>query len=191
MRIGVFGGSFDPVHHGHLIAAEYAAEALELDQVRLVPAAGQPLKPEGPRAPARDRLDLLEAAVAGHPRFVVDDRELRRPPPSYTVDTLRELRVIFPQDQLFLMVGADAMRAFPRWREAAALRDLARVVVLRRPGAELPAAETHVHVVDTPLLEISAREIRARVARGLSVRYLVPDGVARLIAERRLYAEGV
>lgn len=188
-RIGVFGGSFDPIHHGHLIAAVSLMETLELDEVRMVVARQQPFKPGAHRAPAEDRLRMLRLAVQGHPGLLADGRELLREGPSYTVETLRELRAERPEVRLILLVGSDAAAEMDRWHEPQAIRDLARVAVFRRGeagGGDRPGpAEFAV-----PRIEISATEIRGRVRRGQSIRYWVPDAVADYIAERRLYREG-
>jgi nicotinate-nucleotide adenylyltransferase len=187
VRIGVFGGSFDPVHHGHLIVAAHVRRALELTQVRFVPVREQPFKQGRHGAGAADRLAMLELAIAGVPGFVADDRECRRAAPSYTVDTLRELRTEFPDSALSLLVGADAAVDFPQWREPAAIRELATLVVLTRPGAPAPDGSFGGRVLHVPLIDISATEIRRRVRAGESIRFLVPDAVARYIADRRLY----
>ena len=190
MRIGVFGGSFDPVHLGHLIVAQEAATRLGLDQVRLVPAGQQPFKRETRPASAADRMAMLRLAVADDARLVADDREIRRPGPSYTVDTLRELRADCPDAELCLLVGADAAGDLPTWHDAATIPSLARVVVLTRPGARVPSHPLIAQTLVVPAIGITATDVRARCRRGESVRYLVPDAVARYIAERRLYAEG-
>lgn len=182
MRLGVFGGSFDPIHHGHLIAAGTLAEALELDEVRLMVARRQPLKRDGHHAPAEDRAEMVDLAVRGHPRLRVDRRELAREGSSYTVDTLRGLRAELPDAELVLLLGTDAARELPSWREAEAVRELARVVVF---GRDEPA----VGMVMVPRVEISSTAIRARVRAGRSIRYWVPDAVAEYIAARRLYRE--
>jgi len=189
VRIGVFGGSFDPVHLGHLIVAREAAARLPLEQVRLVPAGHQPFKREGHAASAADRLAMLQLAVAGDPLLVADDRELRRPGPSYTVDTLRELRAAEPNAELCLLLGADAAGDLPAWHEAAALPALARVVVLTRPGTPIPDHPLITQTLAVTAIDISATAVRARCRRGESVRDLVPEAVARYLAERRLYAE--
>lgn len=187
MRVGVFGGSFDPVHVGHLIVAAEAHRVLGLDQVRLIPAGRHPHKADAPAASAADRLAMLRLAVDGDDRFLVDDREIRRPGPSYTVETLRALRSERPGDQLSLLVGADAAEELPAWREAKDLPALAEVVVLTRPGSAPPAGPLVARVVQVPAIEISASLVRARCRRGESIRYLVPDAVAAYIAERRVY----
>lgn len=188
MRIGVFGGSFDPVHHGHLIVADHARRALDLTEVRLVPAREQPFKGGRHRASADDRLAMLELAVAGAPGLTVDPRECRRPGPSYTVDTLRELRKEFPGAALSLLVGADAARDFPTWRESAAIRELAALVILTRPGTAAPEG-LGGQLLPVPCIDISATDVRRRVRAGEGIRFLVPDAVARYIADRRLYAD--
>ena len=191
MRIGVFGGSFDPVHVGHLLVAEHAADALALDRVRLVLAGQQPFKIGRHEAPVEDRAAMLRLAAAGHPRLVVDLRETERTGPSYTVDTLRELHAEHPDDQLFLLVGADASRDLPQWREAEALPALATVVVLTRPGAEALRSLLIARTLQVPAVDISATQVRDAVRRGTPVAGLVPAPVAGYLASHGLYrAEG-
>jgi len=184
---GLLGGSFDPVHHGHLIAADRAAEALALERVLFVPCARQPLKESGPVAAAADRAAMLQAAIEGHPRFGLETLELERPGPSYTVDTLRALRARWPAERLVLLLGADAAADLPRWREAGEVARIAEVAALTRPGCPDVAAALVRHVVATPAIEISARDIRARCLAGKSIRYLVPDAVADYIERHGLY----
>lgn len=181
-RIGVFGGTFDPVHIGHLAIANAALEELRLDRVLFIPARRSPLKDQGPVASAEDRFAMLKAAVAEETRFVVSRLELDRAGPSYTVDTLAALR---PEGELFLILGADAYADFNRWREPERIRALSTIVIARRPGAS--TAVTDAEVLDAPLIDLSARELRARTARGRSLRYLVPEAALRYIEERRLY----
>jgi nicotinate-nucleotide adenylyltransferase len=182
VRIGIFGGSFDPIHHGHLLAASVLAESLALDEVRLVVAGRQPLKDTGHGAPAEARADMVELAVRGDPRLRVDRSETVREGPSYTVDTLRALRAEAPTAELVLLLGADAARELPRWREADAIQGLARVAVFTR-------GEGGAGALPVPRVDISSTEIRARVKAGRSIRYWVPDAVADYIASRRLYLE--
>jgi nicotinate-nucleotide adenylyltransferase len=181
-RIGVFGGTFDPVHVGHLAIANSALEELGLDRIMFVPARRSPLKQQGPVANADDRLAMLEAAIRDEPRFGVSRLETDREGPSYTVDTLEALRDL---GELFLIVGSDAYADFERWRDPSRIRTLATVVVVARPGA--PNAPGNIPVLDTPLMDISSRELRARAARGRSLRYLVPEAALRYIEEHRLY----
>jgi nicotinate-nucleotide adenylyltransferase len=182
VKLGVFGGSFDPVHHGHLAIAQAALESVPVDRVLFVPARRSPLKDEAPRAGEADRVAMLELATRDEPRFAVSRIELERPAPSYTVDTLEALA---GQGRLYLILGADAARDLPRWRRPDRIRELATIVIARRPGTEHtdPAAI----VLDTPLMDVSARELRERAARGRSLRYLVPDAVWRYVREHHLY----
>jgi nicotinate-nucleotide adenylyltransferase len=181
-RVGVFGGTFDPVHVGHLAIANAALDELELDRIYFVPARRSPLKQDGPIASPEDRLAMLVSATANEPRFRVSEIELDRKGPSFTVDTLEALR---GEGELFLILGSDAYADFERWREPARIRDLATVVLAARPGA--PNAPSGVRMLDSPLMDISSRELRARAARGRSLRYLVPEEVLRYIEEHRLY----
>lgn len=189
MRIGVFGGSFDPVHHGHLIVAQEARRALSLTEVRFVPAREQPFKAGRHHAAVEDRLAMLRLAIEGVPGFVADARECRRPGPSYTIDTLRELRTEFPEAALCLLVGADTARDFPQWRDAEAIRRLATLVILTRPGATATLGDLGGEQLAVPAIDISATQVRDRARAGESIRFLVPDAVARYIADHRLYAD--
>ena len=181
-RVGVFGGTFDPVHVGHLAIANAALDELGLDRVYFVPARRSPLKQDGPVASAEDRLAMLTSATATEPRFKVSGIELDRKGPSFTVDTLEALR---GEGDLFLILGSDAYADFERWRDPARIRALATVVLAARPGA--PNAPSGVRMLDSPLMDISSRELRARAARDRSLRYLVPEAVLRYIEEHRLY----
>jgi len=179
---GVFGGTFDPVHVGHLAIANAALDELALDRVYFVPALRSPLKQDGPAASADDRLAMLTAAIADEPRFRVSPIELERKGPSFTVDTLESLR---GEGELFLILGSDAYADFARWREPARIKELATIVLAARPG--VPNAPAGVRMLDSPLMDISSRELRARAARGRSLRYLVPKAALRYIEEHRLY----
>ena len=181
-RIGVFGGTFDPVHAGHLAIANAALDELGLDRVYFVPARRSPLKHDGPIASAEDRIAMLNAAIADESRFRVSRAEVDREGPSFTVDTLESLR---GEGELFLILGSDAYADFDRWREPERIRELANVVLAARPGA--PNAPAGMRMLDAPLMDISSRELRARAARGRSLRYLVPEAVLRYIEEHRLY----
>jgi nicotinate-nucleotide adenylyltransferase len=188
MRIVVFGGSFDPIHHGHLIAALAAKDALHGDEVRLVPTGLQPLKAGQHRAPAEDRARMTELAAAGSPGLVVDRCELLRDGPSYTVDTLRDLHRRFPRAQVSLLLGSDAAALLPKWREPAAVRELCEIVVFSRgPGALRP--ESADRVVAVPRIDISSTAVRDRIRSGQSVRYWVPDTVAQYIETHGLYRD--
>lgn len=184
-RVGLLGGSFDPVHHGHLLAARALRESLGLDEVRLVPAGEQPFKAGRHAAGPRDRAAMVTLGVAGEPGLVCETSEVDRPGPSYTVDTLRALGEASPATEWYLCVGADAAAELPAWREAARIPELATIVVFRRPGAVPPSGP--YRFAEVPQVDISATDIRSRVAAGRSIRYLVPDPVADYIATHRLY----
>jgi nicotinate-nucleotide adenylyltransferase len=187
--IGLFGGSFDPVHHGHLIVARVAQETLGLDELRFLPAREQPFKRGRHAAPAGDRAVMLELAIAGSPGFGLDRAELDRPAPSYTVDTLEALRAREPAARLTLLLGADAAAELSAWHRAADLPNLARIVVFGRPGNPVPASPLIAGTIEVPAVDISATEIRRRVRAGLPVRYWVPDAVAEYIVRHRLYLD--
>ncbi len=199
VRVGVYGGTFDPIHIAHLAIAEEARWALALQQVRFVPAALQPLKGVPPGATPAQRLAMIRLACADNPAFVPDDLELRRPPPSYTVETLEHLRARFgPGVELWFIVGADAARDLPRWRRVADLLTLARLAIVERPGhtfdpiafeRAVPAGAGRYRLLDGPRLELSSTEIRRRVATGRPVRYLVPEAVRQYIADQGLYRQ--
>jgi len=187
MRLGIFGGSFNPIHVAHLVIATRAAEAVHLDRVLFVPTGRTPLKDPGELAPARDRLEMVRRAVRGNPLFAASDLELRRGGTSYTIDTLREVRRRTGAE-LFVILGADAANLLPRWREAEAVQKAATFVLIRRPGHRLRSRmPKQYQVVDCPLLDISSTEIRERARAGRSIRYLVPDGVERYIRRKGLY----
>lgn len=189
MRIGVLGGTFDPPHTGHLIVAQDAWAALGLERVLFIPAAVPPHKRGRVVAPAAARHAMLAAATADDPRFGVCDIELRRAGPSYTVDTLRELRAKDPDGSLFFLMGADQFREFHTWREPHEIARLAEVVVLSRAGdgAVVSGADIPVRRLAVTRIDISATEIRRRVAAGEPIRYLVPPAVEAIIRREGLY----
>jgi nicotinate-nucleotide adenylyltransferase len=183
MRIGIFGGSFDPVHHGHLILARAALEELGLERILFLPANHSPFKCDTRPATPDDRVAMLRLAVAGEENFVVNDLELHRPPPSYTIDTLHELRTRHPGDDFTLLIGADQAAKFESWKDPGEIHRLARIAVLDRGGYAAPA--------DWPLvrrhIDISSTDLRQRVAAGRSIRYLTPDSVCDYISRTGLY----
>ena len=181
MRVGLLGGSFDPVHYGHLRAADWAKGAFGLDRVLLVPARRSPFK--GPaHAADQDRLAMLKRAAQDNEALQVDDCELTRDAPSYTVDTLRDLRGRSPRDTFALIVGSDTAEGIEQWREIAAIREMAEIRILGRPGASaFPGASPF------PGLAISSTEIREAVQQGRSIRYLTPESVRLYIEEKGLY----
>lgn len=186
MKVGLLGGTFDPIHLGHLRAAENAREALALDRVAFVTAAFPPHRAE-PLSSGRDRFAMVALATAGQPAFFASDAELDRGGPSYTVDTLRAWRRERPTDDLVLLVGSDAFAEMNTWHEAEAVFGLCRVAVVARPGEPEAPGQGAALRVDGPGLPVSSSEIRRRVKAGHSVRYLVPDPVADFIEKRGLY----
>ena len=196
MRVGVFGGTFDPIHLGHLVAAEEVTERLALDVMLFVPAGRPWFKDGSPVTDAAHRLNMARLAVESNPRFRVCDVEVRRPGPSYTVDTLNHLRRIMPDAEFFVVLGQDALSEMHRWRCPSRVFELATVVGVTRPGADcdyedlgraLPCAYEPVIMRGVTQVAISSTELRRRVAAGRSLRYLVPDSVVRYIRERGLY----
>jgi len=187
--IGLFGGSFDPVHHGHLIVAQVAVEVLGLESLRFVPAREQPFKRGKHRSGPEHRAAMLSLAIAGASTFAVERSELERPAPSYTVHTLEALRSSHPEAALVLLLGADAASELHAWHQAERIPQLARVVVFARPGASIPNSRYIAQVIEVPAVEVSATEIRRRVHQGRSIRYWVPDSVAEYIARHQLYLE--
>lgn len=189
-RLGVFGGTFDPVHLGHLRAAEVAREALALDRVLLVPS-GRPPHRAAAVAAALDRFAMLALATAAHPDFVLSDLELRNQEPTYTVDTLEALHALLPASELFLIVGTDAFAELGTWREPERVLASCTVTVVERPGVaaaspRLPAG-ARVTRVERPALPFSSSDVRRLLKEGSSVRYLVPEEVADYIEKRGLY----
>lgn len=182
----LFGGSFDPVHVGHLLVAEAAADTLGA-RVRFLPAREQPFKRAGHVATPEQRAEMLDLAVRDNTRFAVERIELALPPPSYTVVTLRALAGREPGNRFTLLLGADAAADLADWYEVEALPALADVVVFARPGEPLPRHRLIQRVIDVPAVDVSATDVRARVAGGRSIRYLVPDAVREYIAAHGLY----
>lgn len=186
MRLGIYGGAFDPPHLGHLVAASDACDALALDRLLWIPSAVHPLK--AVRTAAALRLEMVRAAVAEDARFAADDLELRRTGPSYTVDTLRALRAREPGAELFFLTGADNLADLPRWREPDEIARLATLAVVSREGETLPGDAPYPAVaVPVTRVDVSSTEVRRRVAAGQSIRYLVPEAVRAVIERERLY----
>ena len=209
-RLGVLGGTFDPIHNGHLAIAESAREALGLERVLFVPARVPPHRPDRPVAGADDRAAMVALAIAANPAFELSRLELDREGPSFSVDTLRALAgdsapepghesTAGRRPDLWFILSAQAFADFLDWRDAAGILELARLAVLPREGhppadlaaiaSALPRFADRVQLLDGPRLRLSATEIRSRATRGLSVRYLVPDAVVTYIGDHRLYRE--
>lgn len=200
MRIGIFGGSFDPVHFGHLWIAEFALESLDLDEIRWIPAAQSPLKPVGAVASEENRLQMVRLAVSGCEKYIVDDCEIRRGDVSYTVDTIDELKTQFPKAEFFIIIGSDSLATIRKWHEPDRLLKLAIPAVVQRGGGDeidfsvLDGLVDHEriellrqHVIPMPLIEISSSEIRQRIAAGRSIRFRVPRAVEAMIASQGIY----
>ena len=187
MKTGIFGGTFDPPHIGHLIAAQDVLQTLPLDKVLFIPALVPPHKQQRAISPPAVRLRMMEAAANGDARFEVSDIELKRAAPSYTVDTLRHLGN--SGDELFLLLGVDQIRDFSTWREPQRVLRLARLVMMARGGiAEPPESGIVQHTVPVTRIDISSTLIRQRVAAGQPIRYLVPAAVEEIIAAEGLYS---
>jgi nicotinate-nucleotide adenylyltransferase len=189
MRLGIFGGSFDPVHNGHLTLARCCREQAALDEVWLVPAAVQPHKPAGPIASEADRLAMLRLATADEPGLRVASLEIDRGGVSYTVETLRAVAEERPGAELYLLMGADTLADLSNWREPEEVRRLATPLVVHRPGEAMPEAEG-IHVVEMPGMEISSSEIRRRVAKGESIEGMTAPAVVEFIERSALYRRG-
>ncbi len=200
MRLGLFGGTFDPVHYGHLILAELCAEQCRLDEVWFLPTAVPPHKPDGECTPTEMRIEMLQLAVAGNERFAVNRYEADRGGVNYSVDTLRHFRKEMPDSELFFLMGADMLQDLPNWREAAVVCELATMVTVRRAGLPEPdfgilagvASDDRIEEfrrqqVEMPAIGISSTEIRKRVGRGLSIRYLTTPAVEQFISTHGLY----
>ena len=199
-RIGIFGGSFDPVHVGHLWIAEAASESLDLDRLHWIPSSTGPLKPDGPVASDEQRIEMLKLAVAGRQGHVIDDRELRRSGISYTVDTVEELRGQFAEAELFLIIGSDSLQSMPRWHHPERLLSKVTLAVVRRGGEDAIDFAVLEGIVDRnridrfrdcvvkmPLIEISSSEIRSRAGQGRSIRHRVPRAVEAYINANGIY----
>ena len=196
-RIGILGGTFDPIHMGHLITAEIVRVSAALDEIIFIPAARPPHKENKGEAPAEDRLLMVQCAVEGNPSFSVSDIELKREGPSYTVDTIAVLSEQLRGAELFFITGADAMNDLYRWHDPVRLLHSCTFIVAARQGVELdesrlaeqfsPEQRSRIRIVPTPHLEISSTMIRMRVRAGMSIRYLVPRAVEHYIEERGLY----
>jgi nicotinate-nucleotide adenylyltransferase len=200
MKIGVFGGSFDPIHLGHLILAENCREQIGLDQVLFMPCAMSPHKLDGAHGSDRQRLEMLDLAIGGHREFVRSDMEIKRGGTSYTVETLQALTVQNPENEWFFLMGADSLESFSSWREPEEILRLAKPIIVARPGAEpvnlslLEPLSSAGYVesikelrVESPLIDISSTKIRQRVSESSSIRFLVPRSVEKYIETQKMY----
>ena len=199
MRLGIFGGTFDPIHVGHLILAEQCREQCQLDEVWFVPAAQPPHKMNAVISPSKTRCDMIELAIAGNSHFRLSTVELDRPGPSFTVTTLENLKLEDSTRELFLLIGADSLRDFPSWRNPGRILELATVVAVNRGQSPMPdlaplrsvfgnLVESRIRGVEMPAVELSASNIRHRVGVGKSIRYLVPEDVEAFIVKNGVYS---
>lgn len=191
LRLGVLGGTFDPLHLGHLIVARDVAERLGLDRVLFVLAARPPHK-NRELSPAELRLEMLEAALAHDPVLVASDLEVRRPGPSYTIDTLREIRARYPEAELVLVIGADQWQQFEGWKDPQGIARMTTIAVMTREGEDPAAADAGVaipsRVVPVTRIDVSATDLRERARQGRSIRHLVPEAAYKIIEREELYS---
>ena len=188
-RIGLYGGSFDPVHLGHLLVAQAAREELQLHKIFFIPVAQSPFKPDAKPTPAAERLKMLRLALVGNSHAEVDEQEIKRGGVSYTIDTAQDYTRRFPNAKLFYLIGADHVLQLPKWREADKLAKLVEFLVIPRPGEfrmQIPTPFRGAFLTGFPL-DVSSSQIRARVKAGLSIENLVPATVAEVIRNNRLY----
>ena len=201
MRLGVFGGTFNPVHLGHLILAEQCREQGRLDQVLFIPAARPPHKQDLTLIAYAQRVEMLALAISGQPAFRIDDLEKDRPGPSFTVDTLTQLRERDADAELWLIIGSDTLHDLPQWHQPARILELAGLLIVPRSRWPIPDADEmkktlallenfplRYQVCDVPLIDIASRDLRRRIAAGQSVRYLVPRAVEAYLHDKDLYA---
>jgi len=184
-KIAIYGGTFDPIHHGHLIVAREALERLGADEVIFIPARVSPFRKTAPIARDEIRLLMLQAAIENEPGFSVDDCELRRPSPSYTIDTVEQIRRLKGNPTIYCLIGEDNVGGLTKWRRFADLEKMVRFIVLDRSGQQ----PSHVYPIIRRKIDISATEIRKRVATGRSIRYFVPPAVEEIIRREKLYLE--
>jgi nicotinate-nucleotide adenylyltransferase len=198
MNIGVLGGTFDPIHAGHLVVADEVSTRLGLDEVLFIPAGSPWLKADSAISPAEDRIEMVELAIAGNPRYKLSTLEIERTGPTYTIDTMRELRQkLNAGDELFFILGWDNLEDLPRWHRPRELAAVCRLVAVPRVGypvpdlslleASIPGISQRVIVLDKPEIDISASVIRERVRQGLHISRLVPEPVERYIKQHGLY----
>lgn len=190
-KLGFLGGAFDPIHFGHLLAAQDAFEQMQLDKLYFVPAATTPLKGHAIETSPEERLAMVQGAIDWDARFAVLDDELRRGGVSYTIDTVRELRTRFPDDRLFWVIGADQVKRLPKWKDVATLASLVEFIYLERPGHPITAFPEipglRLHAVRSHRIEMSSTELRERAGLGLSLHYFLPLKVNQFIETRALY----
>jgi nicotinate-nucleotide adenylyltransferase len=197
MRLGIYGGTFDPVHYGHLLLAEQCREACRLDEIWFLPTGSPPHKQGVEITPPKFRKEMLEIALAGMPQFKVSTLEMDRPGPHFTVETLSEIHHTRPLDELFLLVGRDSLAEFPTWMEPERIAELAVIVAANRGRGAIDmeklretlgaAIASRVELVSMPGIDVSASDLRRRIAEGRSIRFQTPRAVEQYISAHRLY----
>ncbi|MFA5089705.1 MAG: nicotinate-nucleotide adenylyltransferase [Candidatus Omnitrophota bacterium] len=189
MRIGILGGTFNPVHIGHLILAEETREKLSLDRIVFVPACLPPHKDQSDIASGGDRYAMLKMAIQGNPYFSVSDAEIRRKGHSYTIDTIKEFKGLYPQDELYFITGSDLLKYLDDWKDLNEIIGMVRFLVATRPGYPLEEIPNYIATVAIRAVDISAFEIRQAIKENKSFRYLVPEAVFNYITQKRLYSD--
>lgn len=193
MRVGLFGGTFDPIHYAHLFVAEEARQRFDLEQVVFMPCSTPPHKKHYAVSPAEHRFAMTLLATANNPSFRTSRLEIERGGISYTVDTLEQWRHLYPHHDLFLIIGADSLAHITTWKQSERICQMAHIIAASRPGFDLQSLHLpqsfcqKVYVMEMPLLDISATDIRNRVRRGASIRYLTPESVVQYILKHQLY----
>lgn len=199
-NVGIFGGSFNPLHQGHLIVAEFAAESMNLDLVLFTPVVFPPHKESHDLIPIEHRIAMIEPAIANNERFQLSRADVDRPGPHYSVDTVSIIQADYPHSNLYFVMGGDSFKTFPRWHQPEAIIRICHLAVMRRPSSrpvqrnmhevDMPGLEQRTHMIEAPPIGISSTRIREQVQVGKSVRYLVPDNVLHYIHTHHLYQGG-
>jgi len=187
MKIGILGGTFNPIHIGHLILAEEAREKLELDKVIFVPTYLPPHKDNSDIAPANARMAMVKLAIKGNRYFLTSDLEIKRDGRSYTVDTLREFKKIYPQDELCFIIGSDLLKYLEEWKDLDEVIKIVKFIVATRPGYPLEKIPSHISTVPIRAVDVSGFEVRRAIKENRSFRYLAPEAVVKYINQKRLY----
>jgi len=187
MKIGILGGTFNPIHIGHLILAEEAREKLRLDKIIFVPAYLPPHKDSSDIAPANARIAMVKIALKGNSYFLVSDSEIKRDGRSYTIDTLRELKEIYPCDELHFIIGSDLLRYLEEWKDLDEIMRMVKFIAATRPGYPLEKIPSHISTLPIRAVDVSGFEVRQAIKEGRSFRYLVTEGVFRYINRKGLY----
>src|SRR3989338_3040523 len=187
MKIGILGGTFNPIHIGHLILAEEVREKLKLDKVIFVPTYLAPHKDNSDLAPAHARLAMIKLAIKGNRYFLASDLEIKRNGRSYTIDTMKEFKKLYPQDELYFIIGSDLLKYLDDWKDLQEIIKMVRFIVATRPGYPLEKIPSHISTIPIRAVDISGFEIRKAIKENKSFRYLVPELVLKYIVSKKLY----